>query len=241
MRCDIITIFPEIIKAISNVGILSKAQKRGILQIEIHNLRDYTRDEHNSVDDVPYGGGPGMVFKIEPIYDAINSIYKNRSRPKTILLSPGGDVFNNKRAKLLAKEEELLFICARYEGIDQRIREHLVDEEISIGDYILMGGELPALVIIEAVSRFIPGVLGKLSSLDTESFSNGLLEYPQYTRPSEFMGWDVPKILLSGHHANIEKWRYRQALLRTAKQRSDLLDMKQLSQEEIDWLKKNIN
>ena len=239
MKFDIITIFPELVQAFLEVGIIYKAQKKGIIQIEVHNVRDYTKDAHGSVDDVPYGGGPGMIFKIEPIYDTINDICKNRNQPKRILMSPCGRKFDSKIAMELSEEEELLFICGRYEGIDERVREHLTDDEISIGDFIQMGGELPAMVVIEAVCRHVPGVLGKASSLKTESFSNGLLEYPQYTRPSEFNNWRVPDILLSGHHANIEKWRYRQALLRTARQRSDLLSMAELNQEDRDWLKKN--
>ncbi|MGA1868686.1 MAG: tRNA (guanosine(37)-N1)-methyltransferase TrmD [bacterium] len=237
MKFDILTIFPELIEVFFSVGIISKARKKGIIQIEVHNLRDYTKDRHGSVDDVPYGGGPGMVFKVEPIYEAINDICAHRNKPKRILMSPCGRKFNSHIAKELSAEEELLFICGRYEGIDERVREYLVDDEISIGDFVQMGGELPAMVVIEAVLRQVPGVLGKASSLKTESFSNDLLEYPQYTRPSDFKGWRVPEILLSGHHAHIEQWRYRHALLRTAQQRSDLLTKIQLSQEDKEWLK----
>lgn len=239
MRCDILTIFPEIFTPFLNQGILKRAQDAGVLSIQVHDLRQYTTDSHRSVDDVPYGGGPGMVMKIEPIYLAITSICSKSGPFKKILLSPQGQVLDDKIAKRLAGQRYLLLLCGRYEGVDERVKEHLIDEEISIGDYVLSGGEVPAMVLLETVSRLIPGVLGNANSLSEESFAKDLLEYPQYTRPYDYKGWKVPDVLLSGHHENIKMWRKEQSLLKTAKQRPDLIKRMDLTKEDIDWLKKN--
>jgi tRNA (guanine37-N1)-methyltransferase len=218
---------------------IRKAEEKGLLTVQIHDLREYTSDRHRSVDDVPYGGGAGMVMKVEPIHNAITSISSKENIKKRILLSPQGRVLNNRLAKLMASETSILLICGRYEGVDERIREYLVDEEISIGDYVLTGGEIPSIVLMEAVVRFIPGVLGNQDSLAEESFSHELLEYPQYTRPAKYHDWEVPKVLLSGNHENIKKWRIKQSLFRTAKNRPDLIEWAKLSIQDRAWLTKN--
>ncbi len=239
MRCDILTIFPEIFGPFLNYGMIKKARDNGLLSVKIYDLREFTRDSHKSVDDVPYGGGPGMVMKIEPIHQAAVSICSKGNSKKRVLLCPQGRQLNTKIAEDLSSEPGLLLICGRYEGVDERVKLHLVDEEISIGDYVLSGGEIPAMVLLETIVRFIPGVLGNKDSLDEESFSHGWLEYPQYTRPAEYMGWKVPEVLLSGHHENIKKWRYNQALLITAKRRPDLINWTALQPEDIEWLTQN--
>ena len=222
MKIDIITLFPEMFKGPFSESIVKKAQEKGLLKIKIHNLRKWTKDKHKTVDDHSFGGGVGMVLMIEPIYKAIKELKKKES--KVILLTPQGKVFKQKKAEKLSKEKHLIFICGHYEGVDERIREKLVDEEISIGDYVLTGGELPAMVVIDSITRLIPGVLGKKEASQIESFSfKGLLEYPQYTRPSNFKGWKVPEILLSGNHKKINKWRDQKALEKTKKRRPDLL------------------
>ena len=236
MRFDILTIFPELFPAFLVHGMINRARDKGLMDVLIHDLREYTTDRHRSVDDVPYGGGAGMVMKIEPIHRAMRAISPGEGSQKRVLLSPQGKVLNDKMARALAKEHSLMLICGRYEGVDERVRAHLVDEEISIGDYVLTGGEIPAMVLMETVVRFIPGVLGSDDSLTEESFSQDWLEYPQYTRPEEYQGWEVPEVLLSGHHKKIKEWRKKQALLRTAKQRPDLIDWTQLSQQECAWL-----
>lgn len=222
MKIDIITLFPEMFKGPFSESIVKKAQEKGLLKIKIHNLRKWTKDKHKTVDDHSFGGGVGMVLMIEPIYKAIKELKKKES--KVILLTPQGKVFKQKKAEKLSKEKHLIFICGHYEGVDERIREKLVDEEISIGDYVLTGGELPAMVVIDSITRLIPGVLSKKEASQIESFSfKGLLEYPQYTRPSNFKGWKVPEILLSGNHKKINKWRDQKALEKTKKRRPDLL------------------
>ncbi len=209
------------------------------MTVNIHNLREYTTDRHRSVDDVPYGGGAGMVMKVEPIHQALSSICPKEGVKKRVLLCPQGKVLDDGIARQLALENSILLICGRYEGVDERVREHLVDEEISIGDYVLTGGEIPSMVLMEAVVRFIPGVLGSQDSLAEESFSQNWLEYPQYTRPAEYKDWKVPDILLSGHHDNIKQWRHKQSLFRTAKQRPDLIDWTQLTPQDREWLIRN--
>ena len=222
MKIDIITLVPEMFKGPFSESIVKKAQEKGLLKIKIHNLRKWTKDKHKTVDDHSFGGGVGMVLMIEPIYKAIKELKKKES--KVILLTPQGKVFKQKKAEKLSKEKHLIFICGHYEGVDERIREKLVDEEISIGDYVLTGGELPAMVVIDSITRLIPGVLSKKEASQIESFSfKGLLEYPQYTRPSNFKGWKVPEILLSGNHKKINKWRDQKALEKTKKRRPDLL------------------
>ncbi len=233
MKCDIITIFPEIFDAYLAESILKRAIQKKLIEIKVHNLRDFTRDRHKTVDDYPYGGGPGMVMKPEPFFNAIESTKTNGVERFTIMLSPQGKVFNQDMALSLSKERRrLLFICGRYEAIDERVRENLVDEEISIGDYILTGGELPALVIIDSIVRLIPGALGDERSKEEESFTWGILDYPHYTRPPEYRGLTVPDVLLSGNHKEIAKWRRKEALRHTMRRRPDLLKKASLTDED---------
>ena len=231
MLIDVITIFPEMVAVPLQQSILKRAADKGLLEVRVHNLRDFTQDKHQTVDDYPYGGGAGMLMKPEPIFRAVNSLKQEKT--KVILMCPQGEVFSQPKARELAKEEHLLFICGHYEGVDERVRDYLVDEEISIGDYVLTGGELPALVVIDSLSRMIPGVVKEIDSVIQDSFYNGLLDYPQYTRPAEFSGYKVPEVLLSGHHENIALWRRKEALRRTFLKRPDLLAKKELSKEEI--------
>jgi tRNA (guanine37-N1)-methyltransferase len=234
MRIEILTTFPQMIEAVVGESILGRARAKGIVEIEAVNLRDFAEDRHRTIDDEPYGGGPGMVMKCEPVFRAVETLTGRAvgGRPRIILMTPQGRRLSQKIVEELARESHLILICGRYEGVDERIREHLADDEISIGDYVLSGGELPALVVTDAVSRLIPGVLGAEESLVSESFSSGLLEYPQYTRPADFRGYKVPEVLLSGNHAEIEKWRRREALKRTLQRRPDLLETAQLSEED---------
>lgn len=233
MKFDIITIFPEIFNSYLNESILKRAIERKLIEITIHNLRDFTKDKHRTVDDYPYGGGAGMVLKPEPFFSAVESIKADGIPRRTIMLSPQGKVFNQDMAFSMSKAgNNLLFICGRYEAIDERVRENLVDEEISIGDYILTGGELPALVIIDGIARLIPGVLGDERSKEDESFTWGILDYPHYTRPPEFRGLKVPDVLLSGNHKDIWKWRRKEALKRTMLRRPDIIKKFSLSDED---------
>ncbi len=226
MRIDVITIFPELIENYTKVSILKKAQEKNLVKIKVHNLRWFALDRHQTVDDYPFGGGPGMVLKPEPIYRAVNFIRSyTRSAPRIILPSPQGKVFHQQKAQELAKENHLLFICGRYQGVDERILSLLKCEEISIGDYVLSGGELPTLVIIEAVVRLIPGVLGDRESIEYDSFTGGLLGPPQFTRPRVFQNLGVPQVLLSGNHQLIAKWRREKALEKTKKVRPELLNL----------------
>ncbi len=221
MRFDIITIFPEMCKPVVNESIMKRAQEKKKVEVRVHDLRDYTKDRHKKVDDRPFGGGPGMVMTPQPIFDAVKKI-KGSRKVKVILTCPTGKPLTQALAKKLAKNKNLIIICGHYEGVDERVRVKLVDESISIGDYVLTGGELPALVIVDSVARLIPGVLGKQESLDDESFENNLLEYPQYTRPENFRGIKVPSVLLSGHHKDVKEWRKAQAVAVTKKNRPDL-------------------
>jgi tRNA (guanine37-N1)-methyltransferase len=221
MKIDIITLFPEICRAPLDASMMKRAQDNGIVDIRIHNLRDWTHDRHKTVDDRPFGGGPGMVLKPEPLFEAVEAI--RGADTKVILLSPSGRKFDQQIARDLAGQKHLLLISGSYEGFDERVREGLADDDLSIGDYILTNGALPAMVIIDAVTRLLPGVLGDDESSQEESFSHGLLEYPHYTRPAEFRGMKVPDILLSGHHAEIAKWRHEQAEKRTRERRPDLM------------------
>ena len=227
MLIDIVTIFPEVFKPYFKESILGIAQEKGKVKITLHDLRDYTLDKHRKVDDRPFGGGPGMVMTAEPIFRAVEAI-RHRSqvtghRSQVILLSPQGKTFNQKIAEKLSRYKHLILICGRYEGVDERVRKYLVDDEVSIGDYVLTGGELAAMVLVDALSRLIPGVLGHQDSSRFESFSDNLLEYPQYTRPANFAGMCIPQVLLSGDHKKIEKWRKEEALRITRKKRPDLL------------------
>lgn len=225
MLFEVLTVFPQIIEAVAGESILKRAQINGAIEINAINLRDFTEDKHKSTDDSPYGGGPGMVMLCEPVFKAVEAIKsKSAVSPRVVLMTPQGKTFNQKMAEDFAKEDHLIFICGRYEGFDERIREHLATDEVSIGDFVLTGGELAALTIIDAVSRLVPGVLGDDDSAVSESFSSGLLEYPQYTRPADFRGYKVPEILLSGNHAKIAKWRKEQALKRTLERRPDMLE-----------------
>jgi tRNA (guanine37-N1)-methyltransferase len=224
MKIDVLTLFPEMFAGPLDVSIIQRARSSGLLDLRVHNLRAYTHDRHKTVDDKPFGGGPGMVLKPEPLFEAVENLAAAGTR--VVLLTPVGRTFDQELARELAQQPHLLLICGSYEGVDERVREALVDEEISIGDYVLTNGGLPAMVVIDAVTRLLPGVLGDDESARDESFSHGLLEYPHYTRPAEFRGMKVPEILLSGHHAEIEKWRGEQARLRTTQRRPDLLPEK---------------
>ncbi|MCS7249150.1 MAG: tRNA (guanosine(37)-N1)-methyltransferase TrmD [Anaerolineales bacterium] len=238
MRFDIFTLFPEVLKPYLQTSILQRAQQRGLIEVHLHNIRDYATDKHRITDDEPYGGGGGMVMKPEPIFAAVESVLGSPPVCPVILLTPQGRVFNHQIAQHYATYPAVALICGRYEGIDERVREHLVTDELSIGDYVLSGGELPALVVLDAVSRFLPGVLGDPEGALDDSFASGLLEYPHYTRPAEFRGWKVPEVLLSGDHARIARWRREQALLRTWQRRPDLLERANLSQEDLAFLER---
>ncbi|MFN3698753.1 MAG: tRNA (guanosine(37)-N1)-methyltransferase TrmD [Dictyoglomus sp.] len=229
LKIDILTIFPEMFKGPFNISILKRAQEKGLVEINIHNLRDYATDKHRTVDDYPYGGGSGMVMKPEPIFRAVRNLKRDDS--EVILLSPSGDLFNQKVAEELSKREHLILICGRYEGVDERVK-FIITREISIGDYVLTGGEIPAMVLFDAIVRLIPGAVGDPNSLREESFQWGILEYPQYTHPREFEGMRVPDILLSGDHKKIRRWRRKEALRKTLLKRPDLLEKADLSQED---------
>jgi len=221
MKIDVLTLFPAMFAGPLDESIIQRARERGLLDLKIHDLRDWTHDRHRTVDDRPFGGGPGMLMKPEPLFDAVESL--RREKTKVILLSPAGRKFSQQIARALAEQTDLLLVTGHYEGFDERVREKLADDELSIGDYVLTNGALPAMVVIDAVTRLLPGVLGDDESSRDESFSAGLLEYPQYTRPAEFRGMKVPDVLVSGHHAEIEKWRREQAKLRTKERRPDLM------------------
>lgn len=221
MTVDILTPFPEMAESVLSGSILGRAQAAGIVDVRMKNLRDWTTDRHRSTDDAPYGGGPGMVMKIEPIARALSDLRTDATR--VIFLSPQGRKFHQQTARRLAGEKHLLFLCGHYEGVDQRVSDHLVDEEISIGDYVLTNGVLPALVVLDAVVRLLPGALGDSQSAEQESFESGMLDFPQYTRPAVFRGWEVPPVLLSGDHAKIQDWRVKMAEKKTRLSRPDLL------------------
>ena len=235
MQFHVLTIFPEIFASPLAASLLKKAQEKGILSCTVHNLRDYATGRHRAVDDTPYGGGQGMVMKPEPVVAALEGVSQSLTAPWRIFLSPQGKTLTQAKVAELAHRETLVLLCGRYEGVDERIRL-FVDEEISIGDYILSGGEMAALVVIDAVARLVPGVVGRHESVENESFSHGLLEYPHYTRPEEFRGLLVPDVLLSGNHAEIALWRRQQSLLRTLQERPDLLAKAEVTEEEKRWL-----
>lgn len=223
-KVDIVTIFPRMVAAPLEEGIVGRAIARGLLDVRVHDLRTFTTDRHRVVDDVPFGGGPGMVLKPEPLFRAVDAIRAERGAPAAVVLtSPDGRRLTQDEARRLSRLEHVVILCGRYEGVDERVRAHLATEEISIGDYVLSGGELPALVIVDAAARFVPGVVGDEASVAGDSFSRGLLDFAQYTRPAEFRGLGVPPVLLSGHHREIEAWRRRDALRRTLERRPDLL------------------
>lgn len=223
MRFDIVTIFPEIFRGVFEFGIIRRAVEAGLVRIEIHDLRDYTYDRHRQVDDRPFGGGAGMVMTPGPLFRAVEAITHGADDAAKVLLSPQGRLFNQRVAEEFSRKEQVVFICGRYEGVDERVVESLVTEEISIGDYVLSGGEIPAMVIVDAVTRLIPGALGCGESAEQDSFADGLLDYPHYTRPAEYRGMKTPDVLLSGNHAEIERWRRLKALEKTRGRRPDLL------------------
>jgi len=237
IRFDILTVFPEMFASPFQFSLLKKAQERGLIEIGLHNIRDHALDKHRMTDDTPYGGGCGMVMKVEPIDRALSSVKRVDERSVVVLLTPQGERFNQPMAEELAAFSQIILICGHYEGVDERVRQHLSDREISIGDYVLTGGELSAMVVVDAVCRLIPGVLGNSESTTSESFTMGLLEYPQYTRPSEYKEWKVPDVLISGHHREIELWRRRESLRRTLIRRPDLLKDASLSAEDKKILK----
>ena len=233
MRFDILTIFPEIFDAVLGSSITGRARDNGLITFKAWNIRDYTKDKHKKTDDYPYGGGSGLVMMAQPIYDAYEAVVRDLDhKPHFIYMSPQGKRLDQELVEKLSEHRHIILLCGHYEGVDERVLEKLVDEEISIGDYVLTGGELPAMVLIDAVSRTIPGVLSNKDSYADESHKDGLLEYPQYTRPYDFRGMKVPDILLSGHHANIEKWRRLQSLKRTRDKRPDLFEKLELSEED---------
>lgn len=230
MRIDVLTLFPEMFAGVLGSSILGKASEKGIVEFHVTNFREYSKSKHGTVDDTPYGGGGGMVLKPEPLFNAVEAVTGD-AKPRVVLMCPQGKRYNQKIAEELAKEEHLVFVCGHYEGYDERIREYLVTDEISIGDYVLTGGELAAMVIIDSIVRLQPGALGNETSAVSDSFSTGLLEHPHYTRPAEFRGWKVPDILLSGHHANIERWRLKESLRRTMERRPELLEQIEMTKE----------
>jgi tRNA (guanine37-N1)-methyltransferase len=245
LSVDILTLFPEMFSGVFGSSILAKAREKDLVQYRVTNFREYAPNKHQQVDDYPYGGGGGMVLKPEPIFLAIEDVIKQKEnheiqskgvKPRIILMCPQGERYDQKKAEELSKEDHLIFICGHYEGYDERIREHVVTDEISIGDFVLTGGELAAMVVVDSVVRLREGVLGNETSPQTDSFSTGLIEYPHYTRPAEFRGLKVPDVLLSGHHLRIEEWRRQQSLLRTWRRRPDLLESYSLSEDEKKWL-----
>jgi len=237
MKIDIITIFPAMVKGPLAEGIVGRAIDRGLLDVRVHDLRDHTTDRHRVVDDMPFGGGPGMVLKPEPLFAAVDHISAEAGAPSAVILtSPDGERLTHAVARRLSGLDRIVVICGRYEGVDERVRTALATETLSIGDYVLSGGELAALVIVDAVARFVPGVVGDEESVARDTFARGLLDYPQYTRPADFRGMGVPAVLLSGHHAEIERWRRREALKRTLERRPELLDDAALDDGDRKWL-----
>ena len=238
MNFHVLTLFPEMIRDGFETSITGRAVEKGLLSLETVNIRDFSVNKHNRVDDYPYGGGAGMVMQAEPVYQCYESICRSigNSRPRVVFMTPQGRTFNQQMAEELSREENLILLCGHYEGIDERVLEKIVTDNVSIGDYVLTGGELPALVVMDTISRLVPGVLNNGMSAVKESFSDNLLEYPQYTRPEEWMGEKVPPVLLSGHHKNIAAWYREQSILRTAKNRPDLLEKAELTEKERQWL-----
>jgi tRNA (guanine37-N1)-methyltransferase len=236
IRFDILSVFPEMFHSPFDCSLLKKARDKGLIDIRLHNIREYAEDKHRMTDDAPYGGGGGMVMKVEPVEKALQAVVQDKKRTLVVLLTPQGETFRHRVAEEMAAYEQIVLLCGHYEGFDERIRNYLADREISIGDYVLTGGELSAMVIVDAVSRLIPGVLGNTESAADDSFANGLLEYPHYTRPVEYRGWKVPDVLLSGNHREIDLWRRRASLKRTWKRRPDLLETMDLSDEDRAYL-----
>ncbi len=242
MNIDVLTLFPEVFDTYLQTSVIKRAQDSDAARVRLVNFRDYSMDRHHTVDDYPFGGGAGMVLKPEPLFRAVEALNEDEIPiERIILLSPQGRPFTQNVAKELSSVKRMVLICGHYEGFDERIREHLVTDEVSIGDYVLTGGELAALVVMDAVIRLIPGVLGNPDSAGSDSFSNGLLEHPQYTRPRKYLDWVVPEVLLSGNHQEIAKWRHEQSLLRTLQRRPELLNDRQLSDSDLEWLKHQAN
>ena len=240
MRFHVVTIFPEMFDGLLDVGVLKRAINNRLIEVNLTDIRDFTTDKHRSVDDYQFGGGSGMLLKPDPLFKSVESIQQQQSldiNVPVILMSPQGRTLSQKIVEDLSRFENLVLVCGRYEGVDERVREHLVTDEISIGDYVLSGGELAAMVLIETISRLIPGVLGSIESAEDDSFTSELLQNPQYTRPSLFRDWSVPEVLLSGDHKEIEKWRRQEALRRTHKRRPDLLDKNKLTKDELNFIK----
>jgi tRNA (guanine37-N1)-methyltransferase len=233
IRFDILSVFPGMFASAFACSLLKKAQEKNLIEIRIHDIRHYAQDRHRMTDDAPYGGGGGMVMKVEPIDRALQAVAPDRDQALVVLLTPQGETFRQKIAEELATNPRIVLICGHYEGLDERVRAHLVDREISIGDYVLTGGELPAMILVDAVARLIPGVLGNAVSAQTDSFATGLLEYPQYTRPAEYRNWKVPDVLITGHHREIDKWRRRESIRRTLARRPDLLKQADLPAEDL--------
>ncbi len=239
IRFDVLTLFPSMFEAVLGDSIIGRARERGIIEMHFTDIRDFTKNKHRKVDDYPYSGGGGMLMQAQPVYDAYMSVAeKLPKKPLTIYMTPQGKVFDQKTAVDLSKEENIVILCGHYEGVDQRVIDEIVDMELSVGDFVLTGGELPAMSVIDAVSRLIPGVLSEESSYENESHFNGLLEYPQYTRPPVWHGREIPEILISGHHANIEKWKREQSLLNTLKKRPDMLMRAELTKDDKKFLDK---
>ena len=242
MNFHVMTLFPEMIERAMGESITGRAIKAGHISVNAVNIRDFANNKHNRVDDYPYGGGAGMVMQAEPVYQCYESICRSigNERPRVVFMTPQGRTFNQQIAEELSREEDLVLLCGHYEGIDERVLEKIVTDNVSIGDYVLTGGELPALVVMDTISRLVPGVLNNGMSAVKESFSDNLLEYPQYTRPEEWMGEKVPSVLLSGHHKNIAAWYREQSILRTAKNRPDLLEKAELTEKERLWLRQQL-
>lgn len=242
MRIDILTLFPNLFEAPFNFGIFKRAVENGLIELHLHDIRDFTHDKHRTADDYPYGGGAGMVLKPEPVFEAVESITSDiideSLKPGIILLTPQGRSLTQAVAKELSEHNHLIFICGHYEGVDERVRDHLATDEISIGDYVLTGGEIPAMVVVDAVVRLIPGVLGSEESSLEDSYVSGLLEYPQYTRPADYRGWKVPEVLLSGNHSEIARWRREQIIKRTMERRPELLNKANLGLEDKKMVKR---
>ena len=237
IKFDVLTLFPEMFEAVLGGSITGRARNAGLLEMNFINIRDFSKDKHRNTDDYPYSGGGGMLMTPQPIYDAYMSVADGKpEKPHTVFLSPQGKVFDQKKAVELSKKDHIVFLCGHYEGVDQRVLDMIVDEEISIGDFVLTGGEIPAMAVIDSVSRMVPGVLANEGSYTNESHFSGLLEHPQYTHPQEFMGVKIPEILVSGHHKNIEKWKREQALLVTMKKRPDMLEKAELTKEDKAFL-----
>lgn len=242
MNFNVLTLFPEMIEQGMNTSITGRAIENGQIHLNAVNIRDYSDNKHNRVDDYPYGGGAGMVMQAEPVYRAYKALAEKIKTPhRVIYMTPQGSVLNQSKVEELAKEEELIFLCGHYEGIDERVLEEIVTDYLSIGDYVLTGGELAAMVVMDGISRFVPGVLNNRVSAETESFHDNLLEHPQYSRPEEWKGKKVPEVLMSGHHKNIETWRREQSILRTLERRPDMLENAKLSKKELDFLEKYLH